>query len=80
MGNDEFQKKVKESVAEKTGLSVDQIYIVWMVKVLQNNKALASTTENDGLYFEVTYDGNNDRAFIDEYIKSSNEELLNFGK
>ncbi len=37
---------------------------VWLTKVLQNNKALLSSTLFDGMYYELTY--NEDKnGFID---------------
>ena len=38
-------------------LTVDDVYIVWWSKTLQNWKALVSTTVSDGMYYEVTYNG-----------------------
>ena len=35
-------------------LTVDDVYIVWWSKTLQNWKALVSTTVSDGMYYEVT--------------------------
>lgn len=32
--------------------------MVWCCKILQNNKALLSTTLFDGMYYECTYNGN----------------------
>lgn len=51
------------------------IYIVWMSKTLQNNKAMLSTTEPDGRYFEVTYNGNKNEMYFDAYKKELNEAL-----
>ncbi len=45
----------------------EDVYIVWISKVLQNNKALASTTLRDGLYFEVTYNGDKNELYFDVY-------------
>ena len=65
MGNDKFLKLVKEKVieyfnnhADKTDnkqITEDDVFIVWSCKTLQNNKALASTTVSDGMYYELTY-------------------------
>ena len=45
-------------------ISSDDVYIVWLTKVLQNNKALLSSTLFDGMYYELTY--NEDKnGFID---------------
>ena len=48
------------------------VYIVWSSKVLQNNKALLSTTLPDGCYYEVTYNGDKDEMYIDVYKKWEN--------
>lgn len=57
-------------------LSVDDLYIVWFSKVLQNWKAMVSTTNpGDGLYFEVTYNGDKEATYVDTYIKVSNDEF-----
>lgn len=50
----------------------DQIYIVWFSKTLQNWKALVSTTIPDGMYYEVTYNGDKKEAYIDAYKKFDN--------
>ena len=72
MGDKEFQALVKKVVREHANahldvsdviqISEDDVYIVWQVKVLQNNKALASTTLKDGMYYELTYDGDKKRV------------------
>lgn len=48
------------------------VYIVWMCKTLQNNKALLSTTFYDGMYYEVTYNGDKDEFYLDAYKKFEN--------
>jgi hypothetical protein len=53
-------------------LAWHEIYVVWFSKTLQNWKALLSTSRNDGLYFEVTYDGAKKQAYVDSYIKIAN--------
>lgn len=52
--------------------SLDDVYIVWFAKTLQNWKALLSTTLPDGMYYEVTYDGDKNQAYIDAYKKFDN--------
>lgn len=49
-----------------------EIYVVWICKTLQNNKALISTDIPDGLYFEVTYNGDKKEAYLDVYQKQKN--------
>jgi hypothetical protein len=48
------------------------VYVVWFSKTLQNWKALLSTTLPDGMYYELTYDGNLKRTYIDAYKKFDN--------
>ena len=39
---------------------------------MQNNKALASTTVSDGMYYEITYNGDKQETYIDVYKKWEN--------
>lgn len=49
-----------------------EVYVVWFSKTLQNWKALVSTTLPDGMYYEVTYNGDKDEAYLDAYKKVDN--------
>lgn len=53
-------------------ITKDNVYIVWSVKVLQNNKALAATDLPDGIYYEIIYNGNKDETYVDVYKKQEN--------
>jgi hypothetical protein len=62
--------------SEKTDnfeLTESGVYVVWFAKALQNWKAMISTTINDGMYYEVTYNGDKQEAYIDAYKKWQNE-------
>jgi hypothetical protein len=48
------------------------VYLVWFSKTLQNWKALVSSTLPDGMYYEVTYDGEMRQTYIDAYKKVEN--------
>lgn len=82
MGNDKFEKVVKAAVVkyvneklDKTDgvtISEENVFIVWSCKTLQNNKALASTTLSDGMYYELTYNGDKDELYFDAYKKWEN--------
>lgn len=48
------------------------VYIVWYCKTLQNWKALLSTTLLDGMYYELTVNGDKDEAYLDAYKKWDN--------
>ncbi len=61
---------------EKTDTHVtfglDEVYIVWFSKTLSNWKALLSTTLPDGMYYELTHDGNAGETYLDAYKKFEN--------
>lgn len=81
-----FIPKAKELVSEYTnrhmdsfelvtynpGISPEDVYVVWYSKTLQNAKALLSTPLPDGMYYEVTYNGNKDEIYFDAYKKLEN--------
>ncbi len=54
---------------EKEGFDV---FVVWNCKTLQNNKALLSTTLLDGMYYEITYNGDKKEIYFDAYKKFQN--------
>ena len=56
-------------------ITEDDVYVVWQCKTLQNNKALLSTRLFDGMYYEVTYNGDKDEAYIDAYKKWENYKI-----
>lgn len=53
-------------------LTADDVYVVWSCKTLQNWKALLSTTVPDLMYYELTYDGDKGRTYMDAYRKWEN--------
>ena len=56
-------------------ITLDNIYIVWFCKTLQNWKALLSTTLPDGMYYEVTYNGDKKEIYLDAYKKFENQKI-----
>lgn len=56
-------------------ISEDDVFMVWCCKTLQNNKALLSTTLFDGMYYEVTYNGDKHEAYLDAYKKFENRRV-----
>lgn len=53
-------------------LELGDVFVVWFCKTLQNWKALVSTNVRDGLYYEVTHNGDTDETYIDVYKKWDN--------
>lgn len=82
MNNDEFIKLAKGIVvgyfnenADKTDnkqITEDDVFVVWSCKTLQNNKALLSTTVSDGMYYEITHNGDKQETYVDAYKKWEN--------
>lgn len=83
MSNSEFVKLIKSTVVDyandhidKTdhkSITEDDVFIVWLCKTLQNHKALASTTISDGMYYELTYNGDKNELYFDAYKKWENK-------
>lgn len=77
-----YQEKAKKIVVdyynehvEKTDnkkLTINEVFVVWFSKTLQNWKALVSTTISDGMYYEVTYNGDKKETYLDAYKKWEN--------
>lgn len=65
---------VKQNLEKTDGKQIteDDVFIVWMCKVLQNNKAMASTTLFDGMYYELTFNGDKQELYVDAYKKWQN--------
>lgn len=54
-------------------ITEDDVFIVWMCKALQNSKAMVSTTLFDGMYYELTYNGDKKELYLDAYKKWENQ-------
>ena len=79
MGNQEFASRATSVVRnwynKHVTMPPTEIYVVWMAKVLQNNKAMISSNLSDGRYFEVTWDGGRECFYLDVYSKVENQAL-----
>ena len=69
--NDHVDKTDNKKITE------DDVFIVWLCKALQNNKALLSTTVVDGMYYEITYNGDKKETYVDAYKKWENFVIKN---
>lgn len=67
------------SHVEKTDdfhITEEDVYIVWFCKTLQNWKALVSTNVSDGMYYEITYNGDKMETYLDAYKKWENVRII----
>lgn len=67
---DYFNERVDKT--DKQKISVDDVYVVWFCKTLQNWKVLLSTTVPDGMYYELTHNGDKHETYVDAYRKWEN--------
>lgn len=67
--NEHLDKSDRKQITE------DDVFIVWMCKTLQNSKALVSTTLSDGMYYELTYNGDKKELYLDAYKKWENKAI-----
>lgn len=82
MTDKEFVTLCKETVrdyankhidkSDNIQITADDVFIVWICKTLQNNKALVSTTLTDGMYYEITHNGDKQETYVDAYKKWEN--------
>ena len=48
------------------------VFTVWKVKALQNWKFLISSSLPDGMYYELTFNGDREEWYLDAYKKFEN--------
>ena len=62
-----------KEITDDGRLEKEDVFVVWLCKTLQNNKALLSTTVLDGMYYEVTYNCDKKEMYLDAYKKWDNK-------
>lgn len=82
IGSKDFIEKCKDNVVDyfnenkdktdKNNITLDDVFVVWYCKTLQNHKALLSTNVSDGMYYEMTYNGDKEEMYMDAYKKWEN--------
>jgi len=87
MGPDEMSMEMDQKAIEivtkyiaehldKSDGDVDfAVYTVWKSKTLQNWKYLLSSTLHDGMYYELTFNGDKMEWYLDAYKKFENKVI-----
>ena len=63
---------ITEHLDKSEPIPVFDVFTVWKVKALQNWKFLISSSLPDGMYYEVTYNGDKKEWYLDAYKKFEN--------
>lgn len=66
---------VEEHLDKTDNVQYYEVYMVWKCKALQNWKYLFSTNLCDGMYYELTYNGDKDEWYLDAYKKFQNQVI-----
>lgn len=78
-GMEHFQNICKNKLVDwynangQVKIDLNNVFVVWSCKTLQNYKVLLSTTvDGDGIYVEYTFNGNKGELYEDVYQKLTN--------
>lgn len=71
---DYFNSHMDKTDGKQIGL--EDVYVVWFCKTLQNWKALLSTNVRDGVYYEITHNGDKNETYVDVYKKWENYAVM----
>lgn len=81
MTNERFIELAKEKVRDYendrvdlnfTNVQIEDVFVVWSCKTLQNSKALLSAKHKGAFYYEFTYNGDKEEVYMDIYKKVVN--------
>ena len=77
--DDKALKIVRDYIIEHLDKSAPEpkfeLFIVWKAKALQNWKYLISSTLFDGMYYELTFNGDKREWYLDAYKKFENRVI-----
>lgn len=64
---------IKDHLDKSDAMPEFEVFVVWKCKALQNWKFLLSSTLFDGMYYELTYNGDKHEWYLDAYKKFENK-------
>ena len=56
-------------------ITLDDLFLVWFTKTFSNWKCLVATIYADGLYYEVTHNGNAQETYVDIYRRLGHSKV-----
>lgn len=68
-------KYINEHLDKSDPAPTFEVFVVWKCKTLQNWKWLLSSTLFDGMYYELTYNGDKKEFYLDAYKKFENRVI-----
>lgn len=66
---------IDEHLDKTDNVPIYEVFIVWKCKALQNWKYLLSSSLFDGMYYELTYNGDKNEWYLDAYKKFENRVI-----
>lgn len=66
---------ILEHLDKTDGVPQFEVYTVWKSKALQNWKYLLSSSLCDGMYYELTFNGDKNEWYLDAYKKFENRVI-----
>ena len=66
---------INEHLDKSDPVPTYDVYMVWKCKTLQNWKYMISSTLMDGMYYELTFNGNKQEWYLDAYKKFENKVI-----
>lgn len=66
---------IDEHLDKSDPIPIYDVYMVWKCKTLQNWKYMISSTLMDGMYYELTFNGDKQEWYLDAYKKFENKVI-----
>ena len=66
---------IDEHIDRSDPIPIYDVYMVWKCKTLQNWKYMISSTLSDGMYYELTFNGDKKEWYLDAYKKFENKVI-----
>lgn len=72
----DWYKRNNVQADDLTHRANENVKVVWVTKVLRNNKAILIPSLSPGVpLYEVTYNGETDEFYVDVYLKDDNYKV-----